>query len=82
MYGVPIVAEDVDFSNKNITFTVDPSDVFQVESITITGSKQYRTSLKVAHYQTLSENIVLTITATVSDNNSNRYYVLLHCHLG
>jgi hypothetical protein len=83
IYGEPIIAEDLDFSNTKITFTVDPSDVFQVESVPMSdGPKQYRTSLTVAQYQTLSEKIVLTITATVSDNHSNRYYVSLHCHLG
>jgi hypothetical protein len=63
-FGDLIIAEDLDFSNKKITFTVDPSDVFQVESVATSDTKQFRTSLKVAQYQRFSEDTVVTITAT------------------
>ncbi|XP_063918004.1 protocadherin beta-11-like [Zophobas morio] len=60
---VEIIAEDIDFSNTKMTFTVDPPEYFALDFKAL-PSRQYHAILKVTQSVTYDEGLTLTIIAT------------------
>ncbi|KAJ3654191.1 hypothetical protein Zmor_013397 [Zophobas morio] len=60
---IEIIAEDIDFSNTKMTFTVDPPEYFAMDFKAL-GSRKYHAVLKVKQYVRYDKDLTLTITAT------------------
>ncbi|XP_063917974.1 protocadherin Fat 1-like isoform X1 [Zophobas morio] len=60
---VEIIAEDIDFSNTKLTFTVDPPEYFALDFKAL-PSRQYHAVLKVTQFVRYDKDLTLTITAT------------------
>ncbi|RZC33423.1 uncharacterized protein BDFB_006638, partial [Asbolus verrucosus] len=68
-FGDSIIVEDIDFSNSDVTFSIDPIGNFALETISYTEPpKQYQAVLKVTEFTRLTEDAIYTITATDSGN--------------
>ncbi|XP_060518509.1 uncharacterized protein LOC132697214 isoform X3 [Cylas formicarius] len=67
VYGEPIEAEDIDFSNEMVSFSVEPND-FTVDSIQ-TGNKTFKAVFSSKRLIQFTDDVVYTITATDSGVN-------------
>ncbi|CAH2000040.1 unnamed protein product [Acanthoscelides obtectus] len=63
IYGKSVVTEDVDFSNQDVQYTIDPDD-FLVVTIKDDETKKYTAKFEAKNNIQLSEEKVYTITAT------------------
>lgn len=64
--GDSIEVEDIDFSNQNVTFTIEPSDLITLSSTAISGTKSYQGVLTAVKPVRLNTDTNFTITVTVS----------------
>lgn len=66
-YGPTIVVEDLDFSNQDVTFTIEPDD-FKIE--TVKNEKKYTALFYTKNVMLLNESKDYTLKATVSILNN------------
>lgn len=64
-YGKSVIVEDLDFSNNNITFSIDPDD-FEINAVPVENSKKYVAEFAAKKVLFLKEPKEYTLTATVS----------------
>lgn len=64
-FGDPITAEDIDFSNQNIKFSINEEWILETVPGSDPKNKDYRAVLKVPEYKILSSDTTLIITAEV-----------------
>lgn len=62
-YGPTIIVEDLDFSNKDVTFTIDPND-FDIR--TTVNKKKYTAVFYTRNVMLMTQSMEYTLTATVS----------------
>lgn len=62
-YGPSIIVEDLDFSNQNVAFTIEPDD-FKIE--TIKSEKEYTAIFHTKNVMLMKDSKIYTLTATVS----------------
>lgn len=62
-YGPAIVVEDLDFSNQNVTFEIDPDDF---DIVTLKNEKEYTALLYTKNVLLIEKSREYTLTATVS----------------
>ncbi|KAJ8918468.1 hypothetical protein NQ315_008165 [Exocentrus adspersus] len=69
IYGTPIVATDIDFSNQDITYSLDPED-FTITTVTTDSSKDYTAVFSARSIIQLTGTKTYTLTATDSGTPS------------
>ncbi|KAJ8918467.1 hypothetical protein NQ315_008164, partial [Exocentrus adspersus] len=69
IYGTPIVATDIDFSNQDITYSLDPED-FTITTVTTDTSKDYTAVFSARSIIQLTGTKTYTLTATDSGTPS------------
>lgn len=64
-FGNQITVTDFDFTNTDVSFTIDSKD-FETSTTKLDSFRKYDLVLKAKQYKYLSEDTTLTLTATVS----------------
>jgi hypothetical protein len=65
-FGDEIIVEDIDFSNNNITFNLNPPGNFVITTVPIEGTKQYQAQITVDQLTYLEDDAYFSLTATDS----------------
>jgi hypothetical protein len=77
-FGDEIIVEDIDFSNNNITFKLNPPGNFVITTVPIEGTKQYQAQITVDQLTYLEDDAYFSLTATVSFTSSASK--ILYCY--
>ncbi|XP_057671686.1 uncharacterized protein LOC130903546 isoform X4 [Diorhabda carinulata] len=64
LYGDSIKAEDLDFSNTEMTFTIEPNDFDITTTVDYNNTKKYIANIRANKALTISSSRIYTLTAT------------------